>query len=248
MTSPSLMTILEGQEVRYAVRPSRTATRCRIRVSPTSVEVIVPRSEGSKRAAEFLTENAVWVVEQMASVEKLSGFRRATQGPSQQKMLLRGREVCLAWHLSYSRQVAKFCLDREGVLTGHIPQDKEAERLQILERWLRREARQAIETRIAERSVEMGVTFGRLFLLDQKTRWGGCSRRKNLSFNWRLILAPPEVLDYIVVHELAHLIEPYHSPKFWLIVQSFCPHFEQHKAWLKESGWKLSKGLNTHRL
>ena len=68
----------------------------------------------------------------------------------------------------------------------------------------------------------MGQTSGRVYIMDQRTKWGGCSRRGNLSFNWRPVMAPPEVLDYIVVHELAHLTERNHSTRFWLIVRSYC--------------------------
>ena len=88
----------------------------------------------------------------------------------------------------------------------------------------------------------MRVTPGRLYVMGQRTKWGGCSRRRNLSFNWRLVMAPPEVLDYIVVHELVHLIEPYHSKKFWLIVRSRCPRFETYKRWLRENEDRLGIG------
>jgi hypothetical protein len=76
--------------------------------------------------------------------------------------------------------------------------------------------------------------------MSQRTRWGGCSSRQNLSFNWRLVMAPPAVLDYLAVHELAHLAEPNHSMKFWLIVRSHCPEFQRHKRWLRDNEWRLN--------
>jgi predicted metal-dependent hydrolase len=86
----------------------------------------------------------------------------------------------------------------------------------------------------------MKVKPGRLYVMGQRTKWGNCSRLGNLSFNWRLVMTPPEVIDYIVVHELAHLIEPSHSQRFWLVVQSHCPQFERHKAWLRDNQERLS--------
>ena len=74
---------------------------------------------------------------------------------------------------------------------------------------------------------------------EQKTRWGSCSSEKNLNFNWKLILAPPEVLDYVVVHELCHLKEMNHSKAFWEEVGKVMPEYETHKLWLKENGWRL---------
>ena len=85
----------------------------------------------------------------------------------------------------------------------------------------------------------MGVTYGRITIRNQKTRWGSCSSEKNLNFNWKLILAPPEVLDYVVVHELCHLKEMNHSKAFWDEVGKVMPNYETHKLWLKENGWKL---------
>ena len=91
-----------------------------------------------------------------------------------------------------------------------------------------------------ERSVlyaaKMGVAFKKIRLNSAKTRWGSCGPQGNLSFNWRLIQAPTEVLDYVVVHELAHLIERNHSRRFWAKVAQFCPEYKTARKWLREKG------------
>ena len=84
-----------------------------------------------------------------------------------------------------------------------------------------------------------GGSFQRITIRDQKTRWGSCSARGTLSFNWRLMLAPPAVLDYVVVHELCHLTHMNHSPAFWALVESVCPDYRIHRKWLKEHGQEL---------
>ena len=84
-----------------------------------------------------------------------------------------------------------------------------------------------------------GGTYGRITIRDQKTRWGSCSARGTLSFNWRLMLAPPAVLDYVVVHELCHLTHMDHSKAFWALVESVCPDYRVHRKWLKEHGAEL---------
>ena len=116
--------------------------------------------------------------------------------------------------------------------------------------WIRRKQRE-LEQRIWEQEEkkgqqtewtpeyfagQMGVSFGRITIRDQKTRWGSCSARGNLNFNWRLILAPLEVLDYVVVHELAHRREMNHSDRFWKQVESVLPDYTWRKAWLKKNG------------
>lgn len=85
----------------------------------------------------------------------------------------------------------------------------------------------------------MGVTYGRISIREQKTRWGSCSSKGNLNFNWRLIFAPEEVVDYIVVHELAHRKEMNHSRAFYNVVASVLPDYKVQEKWLKENGEKL---------
>jgi predicted metal-dependent hydrolase len=110
--------------------------------------------------------------------------------------------------------------------------------------WLQREARRAFGERVQARSAEMGLHPKRIFLREQRSRWGSCSARGNLSLNWRLIQAPPEVLDYVVVHELAHLREFNHSKRFWALVAAHCPDYKRWMLWLKQEGWKLRGSLS----
>ena len=85
----------------------------------------------------------------------------------------------------------------------------------------------------------LGVTFGRVSVKDQRTLWGSCTREGNLNFNWRLTMAPPEVLDYLVVHELAHRAEMNHSRRFWGVVERVCPAHRAQRRWLRKHGKTL---------
>ncbi len=87
----------------------------------------------------------------------------------------------------------------------------------------------------------LGVTFGRVRVKDQRSLWGSCSREGNLNFNWRLALAPSEVLNYVVVHELAHRLEMNHSRRFWAHVEKACPDYRVHRRWLRENGEALRR-------
>lgn len=115
----------------------------------------------------------------------------------------------------------------------------------ILEGWLRGEARAAIERRIAARGPQVGVTPVAVAVRDQRTRWGSASRQGRLSFNWRLVLAPPAVLDYVVVHELAHLAELGHTTRFWRLVRDVLPEADRARRWLREHACELRWALET---
>ena len=107
------------------------------------------------------------------------------------------------------------------------------------EKELRERAKSVLTQRTAYFARQIGVTYGRITVRDQKTRWGSCSQTGNLNFNFRLILAPLEVLDYVVVHELCHRRQMNHSAQFWQEVAQVLPDYRKRKAWLTENGWRL---------
>ena len=98
--------------------------------------------------------------------------------------------------------------------------------------------------RSADGSIEparaLGVRYTRLSIRDQRTRWGSCSRSGALSFNWRLLLAPEQVLDYVIWHEVCHLRVMDHSPRFWSLVADHCPDYRDHVSWLKRNAGTLA--------
>lgn len=98
---------------------------------------------------------------------------------------------------------------------------------------------QVLGQRTAYYAQKMGIIYGKITIRDQKTRWGSCSAKGTLSFNWRLMLAPPAILDYVVVHELCHLTHMDHSAAFWQAVESVYPDYRSARQWLKEHGQEL---------
>jgi predicted metal-dependent hydrolase len=113
------------------------------------------------------------------------------------------------------------------------------EKLSITEAQGRREARARIELVAQSEAIALGVRYKRLTIRDQVSRWGSCSSAGALSFNWRLVLAPQDVLDYVVVHEVCHLVEHHHGPAFWALVRKRRPGYEESKGWLDRHGWEI---------
>jgi hypothetical protein len=120
----------------------------------------------------------------------------------------------------------------------------ELKRLQVLDKRYRNSARIKITARVEYYHSLTGGNYTSITIRDQKTRWGSCSSRGTLSFNYRLIFAPDKVLDYVVVHELCHLTHMDHSKNFWNMVESIMPDYRTCKQWLKEHGNELN--LETH--
>lgn len=103
----------------------------------------------------------------------------------------------------------------------------------------REKAREILAARTEHWSQAIGVRYNRIRIKDQSSLWGSCSVGKNLNFNWRLIMAPDPVLDYVVIHELCHLREMNHSPRFWKHVAAWCPEYKTHRRWLREESHRL---------
>jgi predicted metal-dependent hydrolase len=121
------------------------------------------------------------------------------------------------------RQVPRLCLDPSAVSESQA----------------RTAARELVSTLARTEARRIGVDYRRIRIGGQRTLWGSCSSRGTLSFNWRLVLAPPEVSDYVVVHELCHLRVPDHSKRFWALVERHRPHWRLQREWLRDYGPEL---------
>ena len=152
-------------------------------------------------------------------------------------------------------RIDTFLKEKQAWVLAKVEEQKEKEadsmKIQPLseaeQRLYRDKAREIFEQKVSYYAQMMGVSYGRIAIRDQKTRWGSCSSSGNLNFNYRLMLAPPKVLDYVVIHELCHRIEMNHSPKFWKCVESIMPDYRTQRQWLKENGSKLSPLVQAER-
>jgi predicted metal-dependent hydrolase len=124
-----------------------------------------------------------------------------------------------------------------------VPASRHNLRCKVLRDWYIARANEKILPRIDRYARELGVKFAAAKIVDNRYRWGSCTVNDNISFNWRLIKAPIFVIDYVIIHELAHLVESNHTANFWSIVRAHNPKMEKAKAWLKEHGQVLEQDL-----
>jgi predicted metal-dependent hydrolase len=213
-----------------------------LRISPaTGVEVVLPRgaslATGQARAEALLREKAAWVRRTLDRMRRVSPESELPPLTSGRALPFAGQRLTL--DLATGAPSGRFRAERASDvlrLTLHVL-DQETVRATLVA-WYRKQASAVFAERLQLRN-SFGFRYGRVSVKEQKSRWGSCSRAGNLNFNWRLLLAPMPVLDYVVVHELAHLREHNHGPRFWALVAAVCPEHRVHRRWLREHGHEL---------
>ena len=138
-----------------------------------------------------------------------------------------------------AKDIHAFVEEKADWIAKHLPNTAVTPFTQEELRQLAEAAKQDLPQRVQYFAPIMGVTYGRITIRSQRSRWGSCSSKGNLNFNCLLMLCPEEVRNYVVVHELCHRIEMNHSPKFWAQVERVCPDYRVHRKWLKDHGGEL---------
>jgi predicted metal-dependent hydrolase len=244
-TSPARIT-LDGRTVAYRLVRSDTARSLRVRVGPRGVEVVQPRGRTAAEARTFLRSRRRWVLAQVDRVAALGNVRRLAR-PAPGDILYRGRWTTVRVEPAGKRGGPNRVVHTGDAFTIHAGTGSSTPPCQSLENWLRKQARAEIERELRTAAQRLKVAPGRLYIMGQRTKWGNCSALGNLSFNWRLIMAPTFVLHYVVTHEAVHLAIPDHSRRFWLTVRSLCPHEERARQWLAANQATLTHALTAGR-
>lgn len=219
---------LMGEAVPVTVRRNARAKRLILRVSKATGDVTLtlpPRA--SKRMAErFISEHTHWLEKELGNVTKIVPLGAGDQVP------FLGDVLTLEYTGAAPRTV---WLDEESLIVGG-PVDMAAIRL---ENWFKKQAKLVLSERASHYADKLGVSYKRISIGDMKSRWGSCSESGTLRFNWRLVMAPFEVLDYVAAHEVAHLREMNHSERFWAHVAHCVPDHKVWRRWLKKEGNNL---------
>ena len=214
-------------EFDYRVRRSDRARRVRVRVDrERGVEVVLPRRAAEREASAAIRELRPWIERRIAELQRTNAAVAA-----------RGATVpYLGETLALVRERERTRVHRrDGTLL--LPGDEDHR--PALERWYRRQARAEIAPRLDAATAAVGASYSGLTIRGQRTRWASCSAAGAMSFNWRLLLAPAPVLEYVVWHEVCHLEVMDHSPRFWGLLAERCPDYRVHAGWLRRHGATL---------
>ena len=218
--------ILPGNPpIALSLRRSARARRISLRVSALDgrVTLTLPRGLPEREALDFARSKQEWLRghldARLPDVAVLPGARIPVEGQL----------------FEIARGDGKRVRASGGALI--VPEGRAAR----LQAWLKTLARDRLATASDRHARTLGRSYDRITLRDTRSRWGSCSSSGGLSYSWRLIMAPPEVLDYVAAHEVAHLAEMNHSPAFWAVVAQLVPDYAEHRTWLRRNGNDLHR-------
>ncbi|MEM0947082.1 MAG: SprT family zinc-dependent metalloprotease [Pseudomonadota bacterium] len=219
---PITLSVAPGIDV--AVKRSRQARRLSLRVSSLDgrVTLTLPRHVGTAEARAFAEERSDWIAQALAQV------------PSQIKVRIGIELPVEGWPFRLESGL------RARLMPGYmvVPEDRAGAAARGLLRTLAHDRLVSAADRYA---AEVGRPYAAISLRDTRSRWGSCTSERRLMFSWRLAMAPPEILDYVAAHEVAHLVHMDHSRAFWALVGDLCPKWRDHRDWLRSDGPDLHR-------
>lgn len=194
------------------------------------VIVRAPRRYSEERIFAFIREKEDWILRKKAQMQG-AGMRLPPENLDGYTFLLLGKNCQIfltdSRYVRYDAQNCRLYLPKTNAKTRLV-------------KWIKENAKRILTNVTQTKAQEMGVSFKSITITSAKTRWGSCSGENAIRYSFRLLYAPKEVIEYVVVHELSHVRHKNHSPRFWMEVQTYCPTWRTHRAWLKQKAWLMA--------
>lgn len=222
-----------GRSMPLTIRANPRATRITLRIEPggRALRLTVPKGLAEREVAAFLDRHHGWLESKLA---RFSNDDTAVTHGSEIPLRGVGHRIV---HTGKLRGVTEAAvIDGQPVLRVSGLEEHMGRRIAD---FLKKEARRDLEALVAGHAATVGRPVRSISMKDTRSRWGSCSAEGNLSFSWRIVMAPPSVIDYLAAHEVAHLREMNHGPRFWALCERLCPKMDEAKAWLKRHGTML---------
>lgn len=236
---------INGKSVLYTLRLDRRRKTIQLRVLPSAtVEIVTPSNLTKPELEQIFMSKSKWLSNRLNKIAVLAENPVNRQLISGSQVLYQGQPHTLT--LLPGGNKPELILSN-GNLQVKVPQHyvdhQQVASLteQIVKAWFVNQARTLFFEKTKQWADVIGVCPAKITIKDQKTRWGSCSSLGNINYNWRIVMAPPRVADYLVIHELCHILVPNHSAKFWKQVRRFCPNYQECRKWLRDNGKLLSR-------
>ncbi|MEM9279545.1 MAG: SprT family zinc-dependent metalloprotease [Pseudomonadota bacterium] len=223
---------IDGRFLPVKVVENDRAKRLTLRIVPggDGLKVTTPCHVGDDEIEAFVERNANWAAVRIARLPEKTTLSAGAVVP------YKGKNHRIVSSGKLRGLVTAKSDNGENIM--EVPGAEDAIGRKLLS-WLKQEARKELDGYVNIHATAIGVRPKQIRITDTTSRWGSCSSTRTLSFSWRVIMAPPEVINYLAAHEVAHLMEMNHSDRFWALTKKLCPDMETQKAWLKKNGAKL---------
>ena len=234
-SQPNIMGVYQislGEKViSYTLKRSLKARLIWLHIKPQrGLTVTIPRNYELKNLPDYLKANSKWIFRNLNRYCPENSVPAPAPHRTGNTISYLGKCLKVTRPRNYAG-VPEVKLDHNKLIINICPADKKLSSVE-LKHWLKDQATTLINMKAAHFSGLIGVCYNHVTIRDQKSRWGSCSCRKNLNFNWRLVMAPEPVLDYVIIHELCHLKDMSHSRSFWKLVAEYCPRWHEYRDWL----------------
>ncbi|WP_438971409.1 M48 family metallopeptidase [Methylophaga sp.] len=227
--------MIQGDGFTVDIIRSKRRKTLALAVADGRVSVRMPAKMGSQHAERFIREKTHWIQQKLALHPPVTK-KQFIEGET---FLFLGQELFLKL-ISASKQNKVSVRDNALTVELKSTSPSQAVILKHVTAWFKSQAKHLLEKRCRELARSSGLQPKAIFIKTYKARWGSCSRSGEIQFNWKLIMAPDSVIDYVIIHELCHLSQHNHSPAFWQLVENFCSDFKVHRTWLKNHGQNLT--------
>lgn len=224
----------EGQEIPYQIIQTNRKTIAITVDKEAKVVVRAPLCLSKKKINQIIDENQAQIYRVYLRTKEKNTVKAIISMKDVTRVPFYGME----FQVYYNQTSGRERIEDDGKRLEIFVNTNECEVYEragrLLESWYRKKGKEVFTKKVEEYATMMNTTYQKVTIKDQKTRWGSCSNHKNLNFNWRLLMMPKEVLDYVVVHELAHTLEMNHSRDFWSHVEVIIPNYKKYRKFLKE--------------
>lgn len=225
--------------IEYELRKSSKAKKMSISVKNCKVTVVVPTGFTFQYARNFAENNKDWILKQLEKQTSLKNSFMCRKYVSGERFLYRGRKYPLK--IIQTADANYQVVFKGSRIIVYIPEKLSAKEQtnmvrELVNKWYRGQAEKLLPEQVEYYSKLMNIPYNKLKIKEQKTRWGSCSSKGNINLNWRIIMAPNQVMAYVIIHELAHVKYMNHCQEFWKTVSDFLPDYKKWKKWLAENG------------
>ena len=235
---------INQRQIPFTLRRSSRAKRLRLQVNTEEHRIVltVPRFVLKFQVDRFLEEKTPWIAKQWAKVEKQSKLRPKPKYLDGDTFYYFGEPLTLQLIPSYlNKPIVRVHDDKMQISVYRYISKSEGVKMikKAIQEFYKNKASETIHDRLEYFNQHYQFHYNRVTFRNQKTRWGSCSGKKNLNFNWRLIMAPIQIIDYVVVHEMCHLKQMNHSKKYWELVAQRIPNYKETRKWLRKNQFLL---------